>query len=123
MLDHRIHLLPHAEDDYAGYVFQDQYESGSHARHGLIKQNHAAAIRGGIDNGPEANLGPANQIPTGGWYNRQGEWEDDLRAHLDAFLPSDGGSEYAADRGFVNRGGCDSCVYRSMCGVPDGGDF
>jgi len=123
MLDHRIHLLPYAEDDYAGYIFQDQYESGAHTRHGLIKQNHAAAIRGGIDNGPEANLGPANQIPTRGWYSKQGEWEDDLTSHLEAFLPTDDGSEYAVERGFVNRGGCESCVYRSMCGVPDGGDF
>ncbi|MGB9932898.1 hypothetical protein [Haloarcula amylolytica] len=123
MLDHRIHTLPHAEDNYAGYLFHDQYESGSHARHGLIKQNHAAAIRAGINNGPEANLGPGNQIPTAGWYSREGQWNEDLNTHLENIQPTDGEVEFSVGEGFVNRGGCESCAYRSMCGVPDGGEF
>ncbi|TKX86090.1 hypothetical protein EXE43_10155 [Halorubrum sp. SS5] len=122
MLDHRIHMVSQAEDSYVGYLFQDQYESGSHARQGLLKQNHATAVRGDMENGPEAKLGPANQIPTGGWYSREGQWNDDLNAHLESIRPDDDGTEFGVDRAFVNRGGCESCVYRSMCGVPDAGD-
>lgn len=122
MLDHRIHVLPHAEEDNAGFVFHDHVDSGSDARHGLVKRHHADEFRDGLEGGPEANLDAiSSRLPRGGWYQREGYWKDDLEDHIESFTPSDGETEFEVDRRFVDQGGCESCIYRSMCGVPNGG--
>ncbi len=123
-LDHRVHAAPHAHDSNVGFLFQDQYEGGQDARWGQLKQGHAAAVRGDMEGGPEGNLDAGNaQLGRRQWYARQGSRDDDLESHLESFVPTDGSITYEADPQFVNQGGCESCVYRSMCAVPNAGDL
>ncbi len=121
-LDHRIHSVPYAHDSNSGYIFQDQYDSGRDARWGQLKQHHAAAVRGGMQGGPEGNL-DSEQLGNRHWRARESNRNSDLESHVEKFLPEDGTVTYEADPNFVEQGGCESCVYRSMCAVPDAGDF
>jgi len=116
MMDHRLHTLPFVEPSFAGVIFQAQYQRGADARHGVVKQSYIDAYRDGLSGGSEANL--ADQaLGRKAWFAQKGRWDDDLETHLDAL--SEPEPTFEVDRSFVQLGGCDSCVYKDMCLVPE----
>lgn len=116
MLDHRVHTVTSADIDLAAIVFQESFNSGSDGRRGFVKDygDHKTALREGLEGDPESNLESRNR---GMWYHFEGQWKEDLKNHLERFaqIPEEG---VTVDEDFVRRGGCDECVYRGLCQIP-----
>lgn len=121
-LDHRLHTLTNLESSLAGVIYQDHYNRGPDSRYGMIKQGHINAFRGGVANDPERHLEDhPNPLSRPAWYSRQSDRDSDLSDHLDEL--TDDELTFEVDPGFVRLDGCDSCVYKDMCLVPERADI
>lgn len=118
MLDHRLHVISNVESDLAGVIYQEHYRRGPDARNGVIKRWYLDDIREGIEDGPEGNI-PTNALSRQAWYAREGIRNDDLATHVREL--ADGEHIFRWDQGFVQLGGCESCVYKDMCMIPNRG--
>lgn len=124
VLDHRIHSVALEGADVVGVQYQERFDSD--ARRGYLKENHAEAVRGGIEGGPEAAFG---EDTFDGWQWHQywtPQLTDDIETKLQPLALDEETTEvtFSVDEQFVEADGCDSCVYRDMCMVPHayGGD-
>jgi ATP-dependent helicase/nuclease subunit B len=124
VLDHRLHLVFSEDSNLVGAQYQERFDSG--ARRGYLKQNHHDQLRGGIDGGPEADFG--EDLEEGWvWHNYwKSQLTNDLEAKAETLSITDDSEtvSLSADEQFVRGGGCDSCVYKDMCMIPQayGGD-
>jgi hypothetical protein len=87
----------------------------------MVKQGHVNAFREGLGNDPERHLEDyPNPLGNRAWYTRENNRDSDLRNHLDEMTNDE--LTLAVDPGFVRLDGCDSCVYKDMCLVPERAD-
>lgn len=121
-LDHRLHTLTNVESSLAGVIYQDHYNRGPDSRYGVIKQGHINSFRESLQNDPERHL-EENPSPLSrqAWYSRQSARDSDLSDHLSEMTADD--LTFEVDPGFVQLDGCDNCVYKDMCLVPERADL
>ncbi|WP_224333530.1 hypothetical protein [Haloprofundus halobius] len=95
-----------------GALILDRYQSSPSGRQGFVRDD------GRFEPAPhEQNL---ERINASMWSMRTNRWGRDLRRLLDEMsVNPDGTVEYSVGREFVENGGCEGCVFRDLCLVPN----